>query len=100
MVDPISNSGGVTPIKSAVSKQQAGGDKEVESAVRAEKEVSSSAPVDRVEISAEAQEALSASQAEAAARDVRTALQKDLDKVLGIDPSFAEQVGDGDDAVV
>ena len=47
---------------------------------------------DEVQISNEAQEALSVAQAEEATRAVSSALQEDLNRVLGIDPTFAEQV--------
>ena len=87
MVDPTK---GVGPIQNIVSKSQANDKKPVDAVAE------SSAPVDQVEISSDAVEALSVSQAQQAAVDIRNELQKDLDRVLGIDPSFAEQVGQGE----
>lgn len=83
MVDPVTGSGPVQNILSS-SKTQAKNERPVQ-------EKAAPASGDQVQISAEAQELLSVAQAEQAAKDISSALQEDLNRVLGIDPTFAEQ---------
>ena len=110
MVDSVNGAG---QVQNTVPRQQVNNDQRAEERrVERAESAENSAPVDTVEISPQAQQVQQAQesqnaqqalrtepQAEDTAREVRTALQEDLDEVLGIDPSFAEQVGrdDGED---
>lgn len=92
MVDSTS---GLGPVQNIASSSRAQSD----NARRGDNSGGASAPqTDAVEISPQAQNALDVAQSEQAAtraaQDTRTELEQNLDLVLGIDPSFVEQLGE------
>ena len=87
MVDSIKGSGGINPVQNVTPSNKPQAKKPEDSSAARESG-------DVVEISPQAQDLLNAAQAEQAAKDVSSALQEDLNRVLGIDPTFAEQVQD------